>query len=67
MKPAVFRAFRAGSSVKLSKLGFTGSMTPVTTDVPEPASFTILSAGIFGIGFIHRYSRKTATRDQRLG
>jgi hypothetical protein len=33
---------------------FTGTMTPVTTDVPEPASFVLLASGFCGIGIIRR-------------
>jgi hypothetical protein len=44
---------------------FTGTMTPVTANVPEPGSLALFTSGLFGLGLIcHR--RKTAARGWRL-
>jgi hypothetical protein len=44
---------------------FTGTMTPVTTDVPEPASLTVLASGLLGLAAIRR--RRTASGGRAPG
>lgn len=52
------------TSVKFTADGnFTGTMTPLTTEVPEPPTWAIMLFGLVGMGFVsnrHR-KRKTAT------
>jgi hypothetical protein len=33
---------------------FTGTMTPIVVDVPEPASLALIGAGLFGIAWVRR-------------
>ena len=38
---------------------FTGTMTPISVDAPEPTSIALLGLGLAGLGFSRRRSKKS--------